>query len=253
MRTMYWLAAAVLVGAGSLAHAQAPAAPTTQPSAQGPVKKELDAFRTRFLESAPPERVALYQRGIDELRDSGILKSAKQVGDAAPEFALPNPKGETMALRDLRARGPVVVTWYRGGWCPYCNIALKGYQARMADFKAAGAAVVAISPELPDSALSTQEKNALELVVLSDVGNKTARDFGLAYQLPDYIQAQFKGRFDLARFNGDDSGALPLAATYVIDRDGVIRYAFLSADYRERAEPEEVLAAVRSLGKPARP
>ena len=137
------------------------------------------------------------------------------------------------------------MTWYRGGWCPYCNIALRGFHKSLPEIRAAGATLVAISPETPDNTLSTAEKNHLDFEVLSDHGNKVAHAYGVAYKIPRVIAEQFKGRLDLARHNGDESGTLPLGATYVIDREGTIRYAFVDADYRKRAEPSHVLAAVR--------
>jgi peroxiredoxin len=143
----------------------------------------------------------------------------------------------------------VIVTWYRGGWCPYCNIALRGFHKSLPEIRAAGASLVAISPETPDKSMSTAEKNHLEYEVLSDKGNKVASAYGVSYKIPKIIADQFKGRLDLAKHNGDDSGELPLGVTYVIDREGIIRFAFIDADYRKRAEPAEVLAVLRNLEK----
>ena len=116
---------------------------------------------------------------------------------------------------------------------------------------AAGATPGRLSPETPDNSLSTAEKNHLDFEVLSDRGNKVAHAYGVAYKIPKVIADQFKGRLDLAKYNGDDSGELPLGATYVIDRDGVIRYAFVDADYRKWAEPSDVIAAIRKPGQEA--
>ncbi len=114
---------------------------------------------------------------------------------------------------------------------------------------AANAQLMAVSPELPDSALTWKEKEALEFAVLSDLGNKTARDYGVVYRIPDGIAAGYKqgGRTDLTEYNGDDSLELPLAVTYVIDSDGTVVYSFVDADYRKRAETSEVVAAVTEL------
>ncbi len=214
-----------------------------------PVRKELDEFRDMASKKAPPERLRIYEQGIAEVRKSGAIDKALKVGDRAPEFALPDATGKTVKLSELLARGPVVVTWYRGGWCPYCNIALRGFHKSLPEIRAAGANLVAISPETPDNSMSTAEKNHLDFAVLSDRGNKVARAYGVAYKIPEVIADQFKGRLDLAKHNGDDSGELPLGATYVIDRDGVIRFAFVDADYRKRAEPSDVVAALRGLEK----
>jgi peroxiredoxin len=231
------LAAAATIGA------QEPA----KGSGDAPVRKELEAFREKSSKSAPPERIRAYEQGIEDVRKSGVLDKALKVGDRAPEFALPDAAGKTIRLSELIARGPVVVTWYRGGWCPYCNIALRGFHQSLPEIRAAGASLVAISPETPDNSLSTAEKNHLDFDVLSDRGNKAAHAYGVAYKIPAVIAGQMKGR--LAKQNGDDSGELPLGATYVIDRDGIIRYAFVDADYRKRAEPSDVIAALRGLGE----
>jgi peroxiredoxin len=211
------------------------------------VRRELDEFREKSSKTAPPDRIRMYEQGIEEVRKSGVVDKALKVGDRAPDFELPNAKGKAVKLSELTPRGPVVVTWYRGGWCPYCNIALRGFQKRLSEIRAEGANLVAISPETPDNSLSTAEKDRLEFEVLSDRGNKVAHAYGVAYKIPRVIAEQSKAR--LAKYNGDDSGTLPLGVTYVIDREGIIRYAFVDADYRKRAEPSDVLAALRRLNK----
>ncbi len=191
----------------------------------------------------------VYEQGIEEVRKTGTAEKALKVGDKAPDFELPDATGKKVKLSDLTARGPVVVTWYRGGWCPYCNVALRGFTRSLPEIRAAGATMVAISPETPDNTLTTAEKNHLEFNVLSDKGSKVARAYGVSYKVPKMVADQMKGRLDLAKFNGDDSGELPLGVTYVIDREGIIRYAFIDSDYRKRAEPSEVIAAIHNLEK----
>jgi peroxiredoxin len=181
------------------------------------------------------------------LKRAASCRGALGVGAAAPDFTLTDASGNPVRLADLLAQGPVVLTWYRGGWCPYCNIQLRAYQEALPEIKAMGAQLVALSPEMPDNSLSTREKLALEFTVLSDVQSKVARDYGISYRLPDSLIEAFKGRLDLPALNGDDSWQLPLGATYVIAPDGTIAYAFVSADYRERAEPEAILQAIRAL------
>jgi peroxiredoxin len=235
----------VALTAAATISAQGPA----QEPESAPVRKELDEFRENALKKTSPERLRAYEQGIDEVRKSGVTEKALKVGDKAPDFELPNAAGKKIKLSDLTARGPVVITWYRGGWCPYCNIALRGFHKVLPEIRAAGASLVALSPETPDNTLSTAEKNHLEFEVLSDRGHKAAHAYGVAYKIPKVIAEQFKGRLDLAKHNGDDGGELPLGATYVVDRAGVIRYAFVDADYRKRAEPATVLAVLRGLEK----
>jgi peroxiredoxin len=214
-----------------------------------PVRKELDEFREKVSKQASPDRLRAYEQGIDEVRKSGMIDKALKVGDRAPDFELLNAAAKRVKLSELTARGPVVLTWYRGGWCPYCNIALRGFHKSLPEIRAAGATLVALSPETPDNTLSTAEKDHLDFDVLSDRGNKVAHAYGVAYKVPKIVVEQSKGRLDLAKHNGNDSGELPLGATYIIDRDGVIRYAFVDADYRKRAEPSDVIVALRNLGK----
>ena len=170
------------------------------------------------------------------------------MGDKAPDFELPDGSGNKVKLSKMLETGPVVVTWYRGGWCPYCNIALMGFQDVLLEIKAQGASLVAISPETPDNTMKTSETDKLGFEVVSDKANKVAHAYGVAYKLPPAIAGMMKDR--LAKQNGDDSNELPLGATYVIDREGVIRYAFVDHDYRKRAEPSAVVAALKALKKP---
>jgi peroxiredoxin len=211
------------------------------------LKPQLDAMRENFATKAPADVIALYDKGIRDVAAGGVTETALKVGAKAPEFTLPDANGESVALTTLLAKGPVVVTWYRGAWCPYCNIQLREYQKAMPELTALGANLVAISPQTPDNSLTTQQKNELSFNVLSDKSNAVAKQYGIAYTLPPEIAASFKGKLDLAKFNGDESNELPLSATYVIGTDGVIRYAFVDADYRNRAEPADIIAALRAL------
>jgi peroxiredoxin len=237
-----------LLGAFAVVTSACAQAPATD-SDDAPVRKELDEFREKALKKTPPERLRAYEQGIEAVRKSGVTDKALKVGDHAPDFKLANAAGKTVKLYELTARGPVIITWYRGGWCPYCNIALRGFHKALPEIRAAGATLVALSPETPDNTLSTAEKNDLDFEVISDPGNRVAHAYGVAYKIPKIIAEQFKGRLDLAKHNGDDSGELPLGATYVVDHEGVIRYAFVDADYRARAEPSAVLAVLRGLEK----
>jgi peroxiredoxin len=151
------------------------------------LEQELAAFKAEFSGTAPAGRAALYEAKIEELRADFALERAVNIDEIAPDFALPNAVGKLIVLKDLLRSGPVVLTFYRGGWCPYCNIQLRAYQSILSQMSALGARLVAISPQLPDSSLDTVHKNALTFDVLSDVGNEVARDYGLVYSLPEEI------------------------------------------------------------------
>ena len=208
------------------------------------LKDQLDEKKNGFLANAEQQVIADYDSGVQDVITAGAVAAAKKEGDSYVDFELANATGTNVSLSGLLANGPVVLTWYRGGWCPYCNITLRALQLALPDFKATGATLVALTPELPDRSLSTSEKNNLEFEVLSDVENTVARQYGLVFKVPDYVNAHYIKHFNLDEFNGDDSHELPLAATYVIGTDGVIKYAFVDAEYRNRAEPADILAAL---------
>jgi peroxiredoxin len=174
-----------------------------------------------------------------------VVNGALRTGQRAPEFALPDASGKLVALVNLLERGPIVLTFYRGGWCPYCNIALRTLQSHLSQIKQRGAALVAISPELPDQSLSTQEKLALAFSVLSDQDNVVARRFGLVYRVSDAARLRLLalGR-DLVAHNGTDSWELPITATYIIDQGGIIVFDHLDADYRNRLDPAAIVEAL---------
>jgi peroxiredoxin len=210
---------------------------------------ELRAFYEARQQQIPAEVRQVMQRAGQELADSGQAERALTVGDRAPRFRLPSATGQTVALDDLLADGPVVLTFYRGAWCPYCNIALRGLQQHHTDITARDVRLVAVSPQIPDESLTLTEKHSLAFDVLSDIGSDTAKQYGLAFDLPDDLAAVYdKLGFDLQHVNDGHPRTLPLPATYVIDRDGVIRWAFVNTDYTIRAEPADIIAALDALG-----
>jgi peroxiredoxin len=207
------------------------------------LKEQLAEYRTGWYQRVPAERQAIMQRHIDELRSGAIARDVLKVGDRAPAIVLENAKGATVDVGALLKKGPVIVTFYRGGWCPYCNLELKAYQEVLPEIVAAGALLVAISPEKPDDTVSTAQKNALAFEVLSDVGQKVGRAFGLVYDFTEELKTAYHGfNLDIPARNGTPGEwALPVSATYVIDRDGSIMYAYTDVDYRDRADPRDVL------------
>lgn len=220
---------------------------TSAPASAAALQPRLDEMKEKFNASAPAEMRATFEDGVTKVAQSGVMESALKVGAMAPDFTLSDHAGNPVRLADLLAQGPVVLTWYRGVWCPYCNLQLRAYQESLPEITALGARLVALSPELPDNSITTREKNRLEFTVLSDTGSAVARAYGVSYRLPDTLIEAFNGRLDIPAQNGDDSWELPLGATYVVAPDGTIAYAFLSADYRERAEPQEIIDALRRL------
>ena len=193
---------------------------------------------------APPEAAAVPADSAPVTAEIAANR-ALNVGDRAPDFALPGVHGQTIRLSSLLEEGPVVLTFYRGTWCPYCNTQLHDYQENLPEIEAAGARLVAVSPQVPDSSLSMQEKNALTFPVLSDVGSLISRAYGLVFQVDDATRDRYEAvGIDLARSNGTDTWELPVPATYVIAPDGTIRAAFVEADYTQRASVRQILDAL---------
>lgn len=209
---------------------------------------QLHDQRDATAAAAPPEVLDILANSVTLVADSGIVGSAVAVGDTAPTFTLPDANGESVNLHTLLQSGPVVVSFYRGGWCPYCNLELRALQAVLGDIEAAGAALVAISPQTPDESLSTQQKAELDFHVLSDAGSDVIRRYGLVYTV-DAATREVLGAFgnDLALINGTDAWELPVPATYVIAQDGTVVYAFADPDFRNRAEPADIVTAVRDV------
>jgi peroxiredoxin len=212
------------------------------------LKQDIEAFTAETAGRLPPELLADLRKSIDEVRRSGIANRALTAGDTAPEFTLPNAHGRAVALTDLLRRGPLIISFYRGVWCPYCNLELRAYQTILSEIRAAGGDFVAISPQTPDNSLSTAEKNALKFEVLSDHGNRVASQFGIAYAIPEVVK-KTTSMFgvDIAAINGADDDRLPISATYVIGPDRLIVLASVDPDLRVRLEPADALAALRRL------
>lgn len=212
------------------------------------LQQDLDAFRADFATKAPPERIALYDSKVEELRRTFLIDAALTTGDRAPDFTLPDAFGTAVSLSERLRAGPAVVIFYRGGWCPYCNIQLRAYQRALEGITALGARLLAISPQARDGSLSTVEANQLGFDVLSDVVNRVAHAFGIAYVLPPELQATMTANSKaLPGINADESWELPLTATYVIAPDGTIALGAVELDYRRRLAPEDVITALRAL------
>ena len=190
---------------------------------------------------------------MDRVRAAGTVKNALKVGQPAPHFTLPDAFGHQVSLQSLLAKGPVVISFYRGEWCPFCNLELHAFEEVLPKIKQLGATLVAISPEKPDHGIVITEKNKLTFPVLSDFSNKVARQFGIVFQVGQELNEFSKNVFknDLALRNGESSYELPVPATYVVDATGIIRFAHVDVDYMlGRAEPASVVAALESIARP---
>ena len=215
----------------------------TEPDAlKSTLREELDERRLNMRRFVPKVTQAVNDRAVEEFRQAGLAQRALKVGDEAPEFALPNVRGNQVSSRDLLSQGPLIVMFIRGRWCPFCCATVEAWQERLTAVRQKGANLVVISPMLPKQADFMRDQHKLLFPILHDEKNRVAAQFGVAYDVPDYQQELFKTVFiNLPFINGDESWTLPLPASFVIGSNGVIKYTFADPDYTLRAEPAEVL------------
>jgi peroxiredoxin len=212
------------------------------------LKSELDLFRVQFLTQAPAEIREAMIRADLSLAASGMADRALKAGERAADFSLPDATGSMVSLGGLLKHGPVVVSFYRGGWCAYCNLELRALQAALPEIRSLGANLVAISPQQPNQSLSTREKNALAFPVLSDIDSNVARAFGIAFDVAEELRPIYaRCGHALPDKNGTDGWVLPIPATYVVDRTGLVALAFVDIDYHHRLEPADIVAALRFM------
>jgi peroxiredoxin len=217
------------------------------------LQNELDAFKADFKAGkapyfAPTEIHAVMERATAELVASKQAERALKSGDRVPEFELSDANREMVSSARLLEVGPLVITFYRGVWCPYCNMELLALEAVLPEIKAAGASLVAISPQNQVNSRKSLRDNGLSFPILSDTENSVAAAFGLRFALPEYLVDLYKSlNNELPRFNGDDSWTLPMPGRYVVAQDGTIVYSDVNPDYTQRPEPLELLPVLRSL------
>jgi len=210
-----------------------------------PLQQQLDALTAQLRSLVPSERLATVDRAAEELTRSGLADRALKAGGPAPSFELPDGDGMLWRSEELVRGRPLAIVFYRGRWCAYCNTQLAALQEIHPQIAAAGASLVAISPQTQKHSYMTRDMHKLRFPVLSDSGNLVARKFGLVYRVPAAMQAMYESIFTkLPGYNGDQSWELPLAASYVIQPDGKIAWARVDADWRHRPEPEELLEAL---------
>ncbi len=211
------------------------------------LQEKLEAVQAEITANYP-DLAARFDADTKEGVRSGVGSDSLVPGSLTPDFELPDQLGRAVRSSDLRVKGPLVISFYRGGWCPYCNLELRALQDYLPQITEVGATLIAISPQVPDESLSTVEKNKLSFPVLSDVGNVVARQFGLVFILSAHLRplyAQFG--IDLQQSNGNDTFELPVAGTFIIDSEGIIESAYVNADYKQRMEPAQILERLAEL------
>ncbi|WP_265533309.1 peroxiredoxin-like family protein [Pseudomonas saponiphila] len=209
------------------------------------LKEKLQGAKQQMAEQLPGEILQKFGASLQSLVDSGLAAKALKAQDKAPLAVLKDADGQDVDLRQLLDKGPLVLVFYRGLWCPFCNLALSAYQQMVGDLAASGATLVAVSPQTPQSSAKTREALGIRYLLLSDPENRLAKQYGIVFKLEDELDAVYRSLgADLKVFNASHALTLPMASAFVIGQDGVIRHAFVNVDYSERVEPQTLIEAV---------
>jgi peroxiredoxin len=209
---------------------------------------QLSAIYDTFQKTAPPQISQTINTANSDFEHAFKTESIIKVGDKLPSFALKDALGKEVTSNELLENGPLLISFYRGEWCPFCNLTLRSLQLNLDKFQVKGVTLVAISPELPNTSLSTIEKNELKFPVLSDVGNNFARQLGIIFPMPDSMRPAFKAfGHDLVARNGNDSFEVPVPATLLVDGQGFVRNTYINPHYWERMEPSTALEWINGL------
>ena len=214
--------------------------------------REIFAERKELIAKyVPPETQAVHAQAVAELKEKRLAANILTVGARAPVFRLPDHNGRVVSYADLLSKGRLVLCFIRGRWCPFCVGQMEAMNLVVGEIEAAGASLVAISPQTVSQSFFMHDQHKLRFPIFCDAGNQVARQFGLAYRVPDLQQAVYRRAFvNLPFTNGDDSWELPIPATYILDRDGTVLYASANEDYTERTEPAYIVRFVGNLCRP---
>jgi peroxiredoxin len=214
----------------------------------GLLKAAIDQYDAEKNKEVPSYILAAMARATEDLEASGIESRAVKIGDRMPDFELPNQNGLMRRFSDYLSESPVVLNVYRGGWCPYCNLEMKALHDSLPQIEARGARLVGMTPETPDNAMATAERHRLGIDILSDAHNRVAERLGLVFELPEYLRPIYQGLgIDIPGYNGEQSFRLPVPATYIVSKEGIVAHAFVNADYTRRMEPADIAARLETL------
>ena len=212
------------------------------------LKEKLDIRSQASSKKMPDEIKAVMKKGLQDLKDSGIEKRTLKVGKTLPSFSLKDARGIITPIKNIYSKGPLVITFYRGHWCTYCQLELKEYEILKSEFEKAGATIIALAPDKWNLIKKTKEKLNLSFDIFRDENNNIAKRMGLAFALDsDTLRIYKKFGINLEESQGNSNNELPMPGTYVVDRLGIVRFSYADPDYKKRAEPSEVLKVVQSL------
>jgi len=212
------------------------------------LRQQIEKFNREFMGKVPAEVATTMAEATALLKRSGVGQQAVRAGDRAPGFELPELGGGFRSLAEELRHGPLVISFYRGAWCPYCNLEMQALQAALPQIEAAGSRLIAIAPELPEHAGTIRDKGNLTFPLLHDRDNTVARSYGLVFTLPETLRPIYESfGIDLAASQGNGRYELPMPATYIVGSDGVIAHAFVDVDYTRRMEPAEIVEILKTL------
>lgn len=207
--------------------------------------KQIEHFNQELSSQLPQDILDAFGKSIEDLKTGKFEENSIQIGDQIPEFSLPNALGKIVSSEEILKNEKIVLAFYRGGWCPYCNLELKFLQDSLIRIKNKGAALIAVSPQSPDHSLSMIEKNNLEFEVLTDIDNNFAKKLGIVFQLQDFVLPYYKGLgIFLSDFNKNNDNTLPIPAVFVVDKNRVVTYRFLDVNYMNRVDVEKLIEAL---------
>ncbi|UCA57737.1 AhpC/TSA family protein [Chryseobacterium rhizoplanae] len=207
--------------------------------------KQIEHLNQELSSQLPQDILDAFGKSIKDLKTGKFEENSIQIGDQIPEFSLPNALGKIVSSEEILKNEKIVLAFYRGGWCPYCNLELKFLQDNLTRIKNKGAALIAVSPQSPDHSLSMIEKNNLEFEVLTDIDNNFAKKLGIVFQLQDFVLPYYKGfGIFLSDFNKNNDNTLPIPAVFVVDENRVVTYRFLDVNYMNRVDVEKLIEAL---------
>ncbi|MDB2385200.1 AhpC/TSA family protein [Polaribacter sp.] len=212
------------------------------------LKEQTDA-KIEAGRKAKPE----FMKGVDDIINKAkaflLGSDAIKIGQKAPNFELPNAEGKSIILKSLLDKGPVIVTFYRGDWCPYCNLQLRALQLKLKEIHSLGATLIAISPQVPDELLTKSEISKMEFIVLFDQDAKVASQYGVSWEVTDFLMEHMRvdRNLDLEKINNGNKNILPIPATFILNSDGIVTWSYVNVDYRTRSEPDEIIEALKNI------
>ena len=204
--------------------------------------KQIEQFNNELATQVPQQVLEAFGKSIEDLQKKKIEEKSIKLGEIMPEFLLPNVKNEIINSNEILKNGKMIIAFYRGSWCPYCNLELKMLQDHLPKIKDKNATLVAISPQSPDNSLTVVEKHNLTFEVLTDTDNLFAKQLGISFELQDFVLPYYQALgIDLMHFNKNNDNSLPVPAVFVIDQNGKIIYKFVDANYMNRIDIDELL------------